>query len=70
MAARSARKMTESTGKKCGETTGPVVYEGNGRRAEVKDMGDNSYEVTVENGGVTTIYDKEEAHALARWWVA
>lgn len=62
--------MSESTGKKCGETTGPVVYKENGRWAEVKDMGDGSYEVSVENGGVTTIYDHDEAHALAKWWVS
>jgi hypothetical protein len=24
----------------------------------------------VENGGVTTIYDHDEAHALAKWWIS
>lgn len=60
---------TENSGKSCGTSTTPVVYEENGRRAEVYDMGDGSYEVTVENGSMTTIYDHDEAHALAQWWV-
>lgn len=59
----------EKNGGSAGPSTTPVVYEENGRRAEVKDMGDGSYEVVVENGSMTTIYDHDEAHALAQWWV-
>lgn len=62
--------MNSNTGRKDGRNITPVVYEGeNGRYAEVRDMGDGSFEVAVENGGVTTIYDHDEAHALAEWWV-
>lgn len=61
--------MNAINGKKDGRNITPVVYEENGRRAEVRDMGDGSYEVSVENGSMTTIYDHDEAHALAEWWV-
>jgi hypothetical protein len=63
--------MSNQNGMKDSRNITPVVYKslGEGRYAEVRDMGDGSYEVTVENGGTTTIYDHDEAHALAEWWV-